>query len=265
MGIVIKAIELIAGSIVVALQFAKDPSQYRWYVIGLLAVVFACSVSLHFIENIRRKKWEAGQVERDRNLVRQTVQELKPTQSPMETVVPVPVVPPTPVPKPVEILPSDPRVYPCSIKETKDALFHRTLFVLANRGGDVAHKVNIDMIWKIKGKNVSFPEVEAIPVGQESDFLPTIEGEPLMTKHDIFRLLLDDWNANSGSMVDRWPKEMNVRWQSYNGEKFVCAVTLVFHPIEYLLRRNTDWSARNFIMSEFKKFRFARELTVHSG
>jgi hypothetical protein len=262
-GIVIKAIELIAGSVVVVLQFFKDPSQYRWYVIGLVAVVFVCSILLHFIENRRRKEWEAGQIERDRNLVLQTVQELRPPQSPTETVVPAAVVQSSPATGLTEILPSDPRVYPGSIKETKDAIFPRTLLVLANRGGDVAHKVSIEMIWKLKGRNVSFPVVEAIPAGQECDVLPTIDEESLSSKHNLYHWLLEDWNANSGGLaaglVEKWPKEMNLRWQNYKGEKFVCALTLVFHPIDYLLRKNTNWPTPNFIVSEFKNFQFSRE------
>jgi hypothetical protein len=254
--IFIKTIEVVAGLIIVVFQFLPNPSQYRWYVAGLVGIIAVCSVSLQLLEKRRRRLWEKGQVERDRNLVRQTIQELKPTEISVTSPVAQEV---KPAPKSVDISPSDPRLYPSPIKETEDAIYPRTLFVFINRGGDVAHKVRFEMLFKLRGHNVSFPEVEAIPVGEPCEVLPTVADESLLTKHDIYNWLLDDWNANSGGLVEEWPKEMNVRWQNYKGDKFVCAVTLVFHPIEYMLRRNANWPTHNFTVSEFKNLRFSRE------
>jgi hypothetical protein len=254
--IFIKTVEVIAGLIIVVLQFLPNPSQYRFVVIGLVGVIAVCSFCLQLIEKRRRKLWEEGQVERDRTLVRQTIQELKPVSGSSATLAVQETRPPA---KSAEVLPHDPRIYASSIKESQDAMFPRTPFVLINRGGDVAHKVKTEMLFKLRGQNVFFPEVETVPVNEPCEILPTIGEESLMTKHDIFHWLLDDWNANAGGLVEEWPKELNIRWQNYNGDKFVCAVTLVFHPLEYLLERNANWPAHEFTVSEFKNLRFSRE------
>ncbi len=66
MEIVIRTIEVIAGLIIVVLQFVQNPSQYRWYVIGLVGIIAVCSVALQFIQKKQRKLWEDGQIERQR-------------------------------------------------------------------------------------------------------------------------------------------------------------------------------------------------------
>jgi hypothetical protein len=68
MDFVVKAVEVISAAIIVALQFVKNPSEYRPYVLGLLAVVIVCSLASTFLENKRRREWEADQKERDRQL-----------------------------------------------------------------------------------------------------------------------------------------------------------------------------------------------------
>lgn len=255
MEIPIKAIEVIAASVIVVLQFVQNPSQYRWYVIGLVAVVVACSVAVQVLEGKRRKKWEDGQVERDQKLIAIVLAKAgKLTEVPAQPSVPTPSVMPT-----MEVSPRDPRVYADSIKETQDSIFPQTFFVLVNRGGDVAHKVKLEMLFKLRGRNVSFPDVEALPVNEPREVEPSIGEESLSRKHDVFHWLLEDWNANAGGLVEEWPKEMNLRWQNYRGEKFVCALTLVFYPIDYMLRRNKNWPTADFRVSEFKNMRFSRE------
>ena len=80
-----------------------------------------------------------------------------------------------------EMVADDPRVY-VAIKEPTDARFPRTPFVLTNSGGDVAHRVKLEMPWKLKGRNVSFAMVETIPAGENRESLPTIGEEGLTSK-----------------------------------------------------------------------------------
>ena len=50
----------------------------------------------------------------------------------------------------------------------------------------MAHRVKLEMPWKLKGRNVSFEMVETIPAGENRESLPTIGEEGLTSKHDIF-------------------------------------------------------------------------------
>jgi hypothetical protein len=154
---------------------------------------------------------------------------------------------------------TDPRVYPSSVMEPLNNLFPKTPFVLTNRGGEVAHKVRVEMLFKLKGKNVSFENIETLPVGESAETLPTIEGESLSTKHDIFHWLIADWNGESSGFTEDWPKPINIRWQDFSGKEFTAAATLVFHPIKYMLKSNNNWpgtAAKSYVTLEFKDLKF---------
>jgi pyrimidine deaminase RibD-like protein len=110
----------------------------------------------------------------------------------------------------LEMVADDPRIY-VAIKEPNDAMFPRTPFVLTNSGGVVAHRVMLEMPWKLKGRNVSFEMVETIPAGENRESLPTIGEEGLTSKHDIFYWLLQDWNGDSRGICEEWPRPLTVR------------------------------------------------------
>ncbi|MBI3475979.1 MAG: hypothetical protein HY010_09615 [Acidobacteria bacterium] len=257
----LKVLGAILMAVIAVLQFFLDLVQRpgtRWIVAAIAFVAVLCFAIAEFIgdrsRKRERKRWEEGQVERDQQMIGLIVSRIK---SP-EVMGGAPVTQPI-VPLPVDVMPNDPRVYPVSIKEIKDAIFPSTAFVFTNRGGDVAHRVKVDMLFKLKGHNVDFPGVEVIAVDETCEVVPTVGGESLSNKRNIFHWLLEDWNANAGSLVEDWPKEMNVRWQNYKGDRFVCALTLVFHPIDYMLRRNDNWPKHDFVVVEFKNIRFHRE------
>jgi len=84
-----------------------------------------------------------------------------------------------------EMVADDSRIY-VAIKEPTDAMFPRTPCVLTNSGGDLVHRVKLEMPWKLKARNVSFAMVETIPAGENRESLPTIGEEGLTSKHDIF-------------------------------------------------------------------------------
>ena len=46
----------------------------------------------------------------------------------------------------------------------------------------MAHRIKLEMPWKLKGQNVSFEMVETIPVGESRESLPTIGEEALTSK-----------------------------------------------------------------------------------
>ncbi|HTR26182.1 MAG TPA: hypothetical protein VMI10_19565 [Terriglobales bacterium] len=247
--IIFGAFELLSGLAIAFLQFTANPSRYRWYVLGLIGVIFICSLSVRIIEKQRREKAENDFEQFKRDLP-QLISKAVSDQHP-------PTLHPAGAVEKNEISAHDPRVYPISVKEPEEAIFPKSPFVLTNYGGDVAHKVRIQMLFKLRGRNVAFNTVEVLPAGGSVEVLPEIEDESLSTKHDIFHWLLADWNGDSRGISEDWPKPVNIHWSNHQGKEFTTAATLVFHPIKYLLKRNTDWTkARNYTTIEFTDIRF---------
>jgi pyrimidine deaminase RibD-like protein len=154
---------------------------------------------------------------------------------------------------------NDPRVY-VTIKEPTEGMFPRTPFVLNNKGGDVAHRVKLEMPWKLNHRNVSFEAVETIQVGESRESLPTIDEEGLTTKHNIFHWLLQDWNGPTRGISEEWPRPLTVRYEDFSGrKKFEISMTLMFYPIKYMLKSKDSFpSWRHYRTWEFRDIVFKR-------
>lgn len=160
----------------------------------------------------------------------------------------------------VEMTVEDPRIY-LDIGLPKEGFFQRTPFILHNQGKTTAHNVAIQS-FKLKRKNVVFPDVAAIAVDDRAEVLPSVEDASQMQKHDIFHWLIQDWDGN-GTLTDEWPIEIAVRYSDPLGKRhFEAKMTLLFHPIKHIMyRRTSESSSPPFISKdptwEFKNIRFA--------
>jgi hypothetical protein len=129
----------------------------------------------------------------------------------------------------------DPRIY-LGIEEPKEGMFARTPFILSNHGKTTAHNVSIQP-FKLKRKNVTFPEVSSIAAGEKAQALPSIEGAGHMQAQDIFHWLVQDWDGN-GELTDDWPIDLRVKFSDPLGKRFFeSQMTLVFHPIKHIMYR----------------------------
>ena len=158
-----------------------------------------------------------------------------------------------------EMVADDPRIY-VAIKEPTDAMFPRTPFVLTNSGGDVAHRVKLEMPWKLKGRNVSFEMVETIPAGENRESLPTIGEEGPTSKHDIFYRLLQDWNGDSRGIREEWPRPLTIGYEDFSRRKrFEISMTLMFYPIKHILKTKQRFpSWQHYKTWEFRDITFKR-------
>jgi hypothetical protein len=154
---------------------------------------------------------------------------------------------------------ADPRIY-VEIKEPTEAMFPRTPFALRNSGGDVAHRVRIEMLFKLKGQSVSFEPVETIPAGESRESLPTIETGSMMTQHDIFYWLAEDWNQKSEGITEEWPKPLTIRYEDFSGKEFEALMTLAFFPVQFSLsrRHGGEWPRHDYKTWEFRDIKFRR-------
>jgi hypothetical protein len=107
----------------------------------------------------------------------------------------------------------------------------------------VAHRVKLEMPWKLKGRNVSFAMVETIPTGENRESLPTIGEEGLTSKHDIFYWRLQDWNGDSRGICEKWPRPRTVRYEDFSRRKrFEIAMTLMSYPSKPMLKNQAAFS-----------------------
>jgi hypothetical protein len=153
----------------------------------------------------------------------------------------------------------DPRIY-VAIKEPTEAMFPRTPFVLTKNGGDAAHRVKLEMPWKLKGQNVSFEMVETIPVGESRESLPTIGEEALTSKHDILYWFLQDWNGNSRGTSEEWPRPLTVRYEDCSRRKqFEISMIIMFYPIKHMLKTKQSFPTwQHYKTWEFRDIAFKR-------
>jgi len=143
---------------------------------------------------------------------------------------------PTDIKVDLEMTAADPRVY-LEIEKSQEAMFQRTPFILHNAGGDVAHSITVST-FRLARKAVTVPSVETIPASRTENVLPTIDGADIMTQHDIFHWLAQDWNGN-GTVTDDWPISLTIKYSDFSKKKtFATTMELLFHPVRYTVDKN---------------------------
>jgi pyrimidine deaminase RibD-like protein len=151
---------------------------------------------------------------------------------------------------------SDPRIY-TEVSEIKDAMFGRTPFVLHNRGGNVAHNVQIHPLTLSKSP-VTFDPVGVIAPNDRAQVLPYIEAAGALEQYNIVYWLNRDWNSG-GDIVEEWPVLLRITYEDFSNTIFETTLTLVYLPIKASFRSNhPGWQRDHSTILEVRNFKFAR-------
>jgi pyrimidine deaminase RibD-like protein len=151
---------------------------------------------------------------------------------------------------------SDPRVY-MEVSEPTEAMFARTPFVLHNRGGDVAHNVQIHPV-KLSRNAVTFESVAAIAPNDKAQVLPHIEGAGALAQHNIVYWLNRDWDTN-GEIIEEWSVPVAITYEDFGKATFETRLCLVYLPIKDSFRKNhSGWPKDDSAILEVRNFEFRR-------
>jgi len=255
---------------IAVVQFFPSALAYpatRWIVAVIAVLAVACFATEVIVGERKRKQerldWENKQTERDRALVAEVAAQIKRDEL-ASTVLSndgatEPAIPFVLAKDPeMEMTGDDPRIY-ASIKEPTESTFPRTPFALTNNGRDVAHKVIVEIPLGLKGKSVAFNTVEVIKPGDTEESLPTVEGEDLTHKHNIFFWMLADWNGDSRGITQEWSKLITISYEDFRHRKFEASMTLMFYPIRHMLKENESFKVwRHYKTWEFRDIQFKR-------
>jgi hypothetical protein len=251
MALLFRILGAVLGAVIVAIQFLKVlESPSRLLVISLAAAVIVCFVIAEIFLKYEERARERRQEEKNRQLVHSVVAEYT---APTKVAITVPVS----NANELGMSADDPRVY-VEIERVTDAL-RGTPFILQNHAKDVAHTVCVHA-FKLDHKIVTFPSIEIIAAGKSAGINPTIERAGAFNQHNILQWLLKDWNAN-GELVEEWPIPLKVTYSDFSKQKkFLTSMTLVFHPIRYILEENHEgaWPGHDRVLWEFRDIQIKR-------
>jgi hypothetical protein len=136
---------------------------------------------------------------------------------------------------------SDPRVYVEVEEDYSDGFYPKTVFVLQNNGGEVAHRIQVDSLRLLKG-NATFERIEAIGKDKEKRILPEIDKETggviaISHRNDLPYLLVREWDA-AGEITAEFVRPMRIGYEDFKGTAFETTFDLVFLPMRYIHQRN---------------------------
>lgn len=146
--------------------------------------------------------------------------------------------------KRTEDAPSMPATAPRPYLEVEDPIgegFGKTRFVFTNRGGDVAHNVQVQPL-SIANTTVVFALIPIIHINESRTTMPTIPGGigPL---HDILRLMEREWDHAfriSGmagkERVEEWETKLTITYEDFERKRFEATADLICFPIDRNLR-----------------------------
>jgi len=138
----------------------------------------------------------------------------------------------------LEVNEADPRVY-VEVLDQRETLYAKTVFLLHNRGQDVAHRVQIQPL-KLNCGEATFPSVEVLGQDEEKPVVPEIEKITPIWRHDISRILLKEWDHAGDISVLEFIRPMSITYEDYNSKrKWETTFDLVYHAVQDILER--DW------------------------
>jgi hypothetical protein len=154
-----------------------------------------------------------------------------------------------------------PRPY-LNVLEPDEAMFRRTTFVLTNRGGDVAHNVQLQPI-KIHYRQVLFDPIAVIAVQEERSTLSTVEGQGTMLEHDFMNVMREEWNA-AGKLVEEYSVKLIISYEDFTGKKFEADAEVVYFPINATNHERypqvPEWMKHEFKIIEVRRMNFREVL-----
>jgi hypothetical protein len=153
-----------------------------------------------------------------------------------------------------------PRPY-LEVRDTTESVPNKTPFVFTNRGGDVAHKIQVQPI-SINHRTVTFDPIEVIAVGEGNSTLPTAVGLGVLQEHDILHLMVSEWDQAfravtlGGLDVGEWPKRLTITYQDFTGKQFEATADLIVFPIANTLRDKHGDSKHEHKTVEVRNIKF---------
>ncbi|HKW76572.1 MAG TPA: hypothetical protein VJN64_13670, partial [Terriglobales bacterium] len=146
-----------------------------------------------------------------------------------------------PAQEPSSLPASAPRPY-LEVEDSIGAAFGKTAFKFTNRGGEVAHNVQVQP-FVADHLTVVFDLIPTIPKGEERSTIPNIPGRGIMQQHDVLSLMVREWDAAFANAeladkdrIEEWSKEIVITYEDYAGKRFEATMELVVFPIERTMR-----------------------------
>ncbi|HEY2497170.1 MAG TPA: hypothetical protein VGK24_08875, partial [Candidatus Angelobacter sp.] len=156
-----------------------------------------------------------------------------------------------------------PRPY-LEVEDPIDERFGKTLFHFTNRGGDVAHNVQVQPL-SINHFSVVFDVIPLLAMGETKTVIPIIPGIGINGGHDILNQMEKEWNgappqrklAREGQ-TDEWPTQVTITYEDFTGRRFEANLDLVVFPINRLLRNKhaLESPQRNYKTVEVRNIKF---------
>ena len=140
---------------------------------------------------------------------------------------------------------SDPRIY-VDIADTRIMGMRATPLTLTNRGGDVAHHIQVQAIGR-----ASFEEVDTISRNQDRQILPEVEGGNIFGKNNLFPVIEEmnpEWqpdNYKSGITVIA-----TVTFESFLHRKFCVDVEIIYLSLKDKLQESAESRGKSFASGE---------------
>lgn len=135
---------------------------------------------------------------------------------------------------------SDPRIYLIDIKDNTDAFFSESPFVLANMGGGVAHRIQVQTM-TFGYTKIVFPVIDSLSKDKQAEAMPVVESAQT-NEHSLLPVLQEAWNAtgmkDGGKDFLEFPFEVRIRCETFDGSrKIETTVDLTYSYIQQKWKR----------------------------
>ncbi|MFL6313757.1 MAG: hypothetical protein ACJ71W_16795 [Terriglobales bacterium] len=167
-------------------------------------------------------------------------------------------------PKTSEIVPlTAPRPY-LEVEDPIDERHGKTLFHFTNRGGDVAHNIQVQP-FVINHLSVGFESIPLLAVGETKTVVPLIPGIGISGGHDILNQMEKEWESAweqrklaQQERIEEWKTEITVTYEDFNARRFEATLELVIFPVLRTLRNKhaLELPQRNYKTVEVRKIKF---------
>lgn len=137
--------------------------------------------------------------------------------------------------------PTAPRPY-FEVEDPTGAAFGKTIFHFTNRGGDVAHNLQVHPM-AINHLSVIFDPIPVLAVNETKTTIPTIPGRGIMQQHDILNLMVKEWEEAweqrrlaTQEEIDEWKTQIIITYQDFAERRFEATADLFVFPLKRTLR-----------------------------
>jgi hypothetical protein len=169
------------------------------------------------------------------------------------------------------LLASIPLTAPRPYLEVEDPIgkdFGKTLFHFTNRGGDVAHNIQVQPL-TINRLSVVFDLVPVLAVNETKTIIPTIPGTGIMGGHDILNQMEKEWEGAWEQRklaiqkeTDEWETKILITYEDFTDGRFEATADLVVFPTYRILRNRhaLEFPQREYKTVEVRNIKFRRIL-----